>query len=127
MTKRILTVIMAIGMAFAVLLCGSGCTEKNANYYTLPDVAVGETFEICMDTYFDGGYDVKYEIKPKSGIEFVSREFLYSLSGDGGGNVPMKFIYKATKTGKYEIKFKWKRSWEAEPAVINVYQITVTK
>ena len=29
MTKRFLTVIMAIGMAFAVLLCGSGCTAES--------------------------------------------------------------------------------------------------
>ena len=32
MTKRILTVIMAIGMAVAVLLCGSGCKEKILAY-----------------------------------------------------------------------------------------------
>ena len=29
MTKRFLTVIMAIGMSVAVLLCGSACKEKN--------------------------------------------------------------------------------------------------
>ena len=28
MTKRFLTVIMAIGMAFMVLLCGSGCKDN---------------------------------------------------------------------------------------------------
>ncbi len=65
MTKRILTVIMAIGMAFAVLLCGSGCTEKNANYYTLPDVAVGDTFEIALDAY--DMYDWQYTISKKQG------------------------------------------------------------
>ena len=33
MTKRILTVIMAIGMAFAVLLCGSGCSFDTLHIY----------------------------------------------------------------------------------------------
>ena len=130
MTKRILTVIMAIGMAFAVLLCGSGCKEKNVNYYTLPDVAVGDTFEITLDVHGTGMYEWQYTISEKTGIEYVKRDFIFPNNDPniiGGGTI--LYVFKAAKVGNYSIKCSAKIPWEPKtPPIENrVYRIKVVE
>ena len=118
----ILLLVLTLFMTFAFAAC-----NKNVNHYTLPDVTEGDTFEITVDSYASGGYSWSYEIKPNSGIEYVKEEFITDYpSPDHCGGGQNKFIFKATKAGKYDIKFTCQRSWESEPPIYtNIYKIKV--
>ena len=104
-----------------------GCGNNNTNTYSLPDIKVGEKFEIILPA--GGKYSWTYQLKPVSGIEYVSREFT-PPKGDpeilGGGD--LTYTFKATKIGSYRIKFDLAISWESKPPIeTNIYKITVIK
>ena len=124
MIKKMIGMIVAVFMSLG-FCCG--CGDNNTTTYSLPDIKVGETFEIILPA--GGKYSWTYKIKPVSGIEYVSREFT-PPGGDpdkiGGGNYT--YTFKATKIGSYRIKFELAVSWESTPPIeTNIYKITVIK
>lgn len=123
------SLVLLLFMVFPLSAC------EKANNYNLPDVNVGETFEITLKDYSDGGYDLSYKITPSSGIEFVSKESVKEdihIETDDSyppdnfcGSFPQKYTFKAINSGSYKIEFVCQRSWESNPIEINIYKIKV--
>ena len=115
---------MILFMMFAFVAC-----DNNTNHYTLPDVAVDDTFEIILKPA--GTYKWVYDIKQNSGIECISEETLseHPRDSDWCGSWPVKYTFQATKAGKYKLKFKYVLRWESKepPLEINIYEIRVVK
>lgn len=128
--KKLLQQFCILSSAVFIVLSLVGCNSKIKNTYSLTDVEVGDTFDITLNDYSDGGGTLRYEISPRTGIEFVSLELIYPDDVDlsvWAGNVPKKYTFQATKAGSYKIKFVTQRPWESKPIEINIYKITVIK
>ena len=117
--------VIVFGLMFVMLFSLSACGDKTINK-TLPDVAVGETFEITLDAHGGTAFVWSYEISPKAGMEFVSREFI-PTNGDpdliGGGQ--FEYTFKGNKAGKYEITFKLKEIGKSQATETIVYSVKV--
>ena len=129
--KRLFVAIMSLIFAFSAIAF-AGCTDKNANRYSLPDVVEGETFEITLDSpYNDGGWRWSYEINSSSGIEEVSCKFIPNNPDPEviGSPGKQQYTFKAIEAGSYKIKFIYERSWEPGTSRegTNIYQIKVVK
>ncbi|MDE7296610.1 MAG: protease inhibitor I42 family protein [Clostridia bacterium] len=112
-----------------IIMALAGCNSEITNTYSLEDVAVDDTFEITLDAHGGTAYRWDYNITPKSGVEYVTREFV-PIDNDpeimGGGT--FVYTFKATKAGSYKIKFKLQILGKTEPPIeINIYKITVVK
>ena len=114
-----------VAMLFVIMLLAA-CGDKSEKY-SLPDVAEGSEFKITLDAHGGTAYSWNYEIKPSSGIEFVSQEYVPTNddpSWTGGGEVI--YTFKAVKAGSYKIEFGLSISWESEsPTELKTYQIKV--
>lgn len=133
LTKRVSEFIYVIASAVMLFMLFSltACNDKNTNYYNLPEVTEGDTFEITLEEpYSDGGWRWSYEI-PKSGIEYVTEKFIPDNAdpdacGSSGKGI---FTFQATQAGSYKIKFKYQRPWEPEISLTEsrIYRIKVIK
>lgn len=110
-----------------MLLTLVACANENINIYSLPDVIQNETFEITVPSNGSTPYRWHYEID-KSGIEFVSEEFIPENEDPDfcGGGGQSKYTFKATKIGSYTIKFIYQIIDKSEsPVIISKYKINV--
>ena len=119
-------ILFSVAFIGCIISCGS---EKNKNTYSISDVTVGEIFEISLKSYSGTPYSWEYQMKPISGIEFISSEFIPENDNPdwiGGGT--MLYTFKAVNIGNYEIEFLARHCAEHNLiAEINVYQINVIK
>lgn len=125
MMKKAKYCISALFVLIVLLL--TGCSGKTTNTYSLQDVAVGDTFEITLAAHGGTAYRWDYTTSPKSGIEYVTREFIPRDNDPemiGGGT--FVYMFQATKAGSYKIKFKLQIIGKTEPPIeISTYKITV--
>lgn len=127
MKKRIAVILTSL--MFSTFMMGflSGCSGNQTNY-TLPNVKEGDYFEVTLEAS-GSPYSWKYEIKPKSGIEYVSMQFIPTDNDPekiGGGQ--LVYTFKALSSGDYKIKFDYQISWTTDPPIkTNMYSIFVEK
>ena len=125
-TMKLKKVIGFIAMILSMALLSVACGQ-NENRYDLPNVAVGDMFEITLQNYADGGYSWDYNLNPSSGIEYVKVEYIEPDDPEICGGVrPVIYTFKANKIGSFEIKFHCHRAWTSESIETNIYKITVT-
>ena len=107
----------------------TACSDDNAKKYSLPDVAVGDTFEITLDAHGGTAYSWDYKIIPSSGVEYVTMEYIPTNDDPdiiGGGQ--LKYTFRAIKAGSYKIEFQLQIPWESKPPVeTNIYEVKVVK
>jgi len=118
-------ILIVLGIMLCIMSCFAACGDESPKY-SLPDVAEGSTFEITVRAT-SGPYSWSYEISPNKGIEYVTREFIPTDNDPemiGGGQ--LRYTFKATKVGCYEIKFMLLPLGKSEPSVeTDLYKITV--
>lgn len=129
MKKKIAQVKFAMVLFF--MLCSifsfSGCANKDENTISLPNVYVGDTFDIRVKSYSGTAYRWDYEMDSTM-FEYVSSEFIPTNNNSdqiGGGQIIYKF--KALKDGKDKIEFCVKdvSQQNALPIERIIYEITV--
>lgn len=126
MSKKLFVIIFVC--TAAVLLMA--CNDKTESI-CLPDVTESCTFEIELNSYSGTAYTWDFEINSKSGIEYVSMEFVPPNDNPdqiGGGQ--LIYTFKAIKAGNYKIKFEARIPWESEqtpPVESRTYKITIVK
>lgn len=124
--SRLPKIFIILGAILLTTFSLIACDNKNVNTYTLPDVTVGDTFEITVPTRGSGQYEWNYNINSNSGLEFVAREYIPASDDPdwcGGGN--SIYTFKAVKTGSYTIKFICQIIGKYEPPIeTNIYKIT---
>ena len=116
---------------FDILLCMilllTACSESIKKIESLPNVSVGDEFEIVLDAYSGTPYVWSYEIKPNSRIEYVTKEFIPTDNNPdliGGGQ--LKYTFKATQSGAVEITFQLYHLGESNSVTkTNIYKITI--
>lgn len=125
--KKLLQQFCILCSAVFLVLSLAGCSSIVENTYSLTDVVVGDTFEITLAAHGGTAYRWDYTTSPKSGIEYVTREFIPRDNDPemiGGGT--FVYMFQATKTGSYKIKFKLQIIGKTEPPIeISTYKITV--
>ena len=124
MKKKLSCILLS--MLFVLLLVG--CGNKKAETVFLPYVEVGSSFKICVDAHSGTPYRWETEIKPREGIEYISREFVPTDNNPdiiGGGDYI--YMFKAVKVGEYKIKFSFMSITDTKelPTKIVIYQVTV--
>ena len=128
--KNIKNIVIVLETLLLMIFSLVGCGGNNKNTYSLPDVAVGDTFEITLSAYGSTPYQWNYEISPTSGIEYVSQEFVQPDDDRVGGG-ELVYTFKGITIGNYKIKFE-RRSVLSEskndpPIKANIYEVAVVK
>jgi len=125
--KKLLQQFCILSSAVFIVLSLVGCNSRIKNTYSLTDVVVGDTFEITLAAHGGTAYLWDYTTSPKSGIEYVTREFIPRDNDPemiGGGT--FVYTFQATEAGSYKIKFKLQIIGKTEPPIeISTYKITV--
>lgn len=127
MNKKLCFIVIILVLIFVVFSL-SACAD-NTNTYSLPDVIVGDTFEITLDAHGGTAYCWEYSTNSK-GIEYVTSEFISEHPNDsdycGGGKVV--YTFKAVNSGDYKIKFKLSIPDQSKPPIeTNIYKVKIVK
>lgn len=126
--KNLALSLLGLGAILSVFLAAA-CRDNSDIVEVLPNVTVGEEFEIILDAYGSTPYLWSYEIKPDLGIEYIAMDFIPTSNNPdliGGGQV--RYTFKATKYGNYKIKYELQNSWESStPIETKIYQITIVE
>ena len=107
--------IKVLSLLFSVmLLCVGvvGCEQsenidENIKYFTLPDVVVGETFELEVEAIY-GVYNIRSCVIDIEAMEYVSGKFVPPNNDPniiGGGT--FVYTFKPYCLGEYKIKISW--------------------
>ena len=117
--KRIKTVLLAVMLVLlSVAFCG--CKEQEQTI-PLPDVQVGEEFEIVLETH--GAYFWEEPIISKQGITYLGRRSVRPAP-DVYGYATLYYKFKAEKEGNYRIRFVCRDAGKVV-LIDDVYEITV--
>ena len=118
--KNIKNIVIVLETLLLMIFSLVGCGGNNKNTYSLPDVAVGDTFEITLSAYGSTPYQWNY----------VSQEFVQPDDDRVGGG-ELVYTFKGITVGNYKIKFE-RRSVLSEskndpPIKANIYEVAVVK
>ena len=102
--KRFKAIFLALLVVLSCSLCA--CKSPEEEVIKLPDVHVGDEFEIEIRTSYGTAYRWDFEIK-KDNIEFVKKRSVPfnpdpDAFGGGGHNI---YTFRALEEGKCKIKF----------------------
>lgn len=129
--KKILK-ILSVLFSVMLLFCAVGCEQSDSDerriyYYTLPNVAVDETFEITVEekSYFH--WD-KVVVCNREGLEFVKYERIPTTMDPDicGAGVYCVYTLRASEAGDYVIKFNYRPFGSDPPVQTNIYKIKIT-
>ena len=107
--------IKVLSLLFSVmLLCVGvvGCEQsenidENIQYFTLPDVVVGETFELEVEAIY-GVYNKRSCVIDIDAMEYVSGKFVPPNNDPNIlGSGTFVYTFKPYRPGEYKIKISW--------------------
>ena len=130
--KKILK-ILSVLFSVMLLFCAVGCEQSDSDerriyYYTLPNVAVDETFEITVEEVSHFEWD-KVVICNREGLEFVKYERIPTTMDPDicGAGVYCVYTLRASEAGDYVIKLNYRSFVGNNPPVqTNIYKIKIT-
>lgn len=137
MKKRIVhicTSIMTAAFIAVSMFALTGCEDKDAVKYSLPDVAVGETFEIAFYGN-EGAYQWHYKIRTKMGFSTkgIVENSIVGIPAEDAAERPgapgwLIYTFEARKAGKYKIEYKLRHvGAHGDVAETRIYTVKVVK
>lgn len=132
---KLKNVIAVLGVILFMLLPLNGCkdssriSEIDTTKDSLPDMKIGQEFEITIDAYSGTAYSWSYEVKPNSGVEFVTRKFIPTDENpDNIGGGQFVYTFRAIRYGNYQIKFYLQIPWESDSLIkISTFNFRITE